>query len=136
MQSNVRKAFEKMLVTMPSGLGVSGTAFENVSFKPKTNTPYQTSRLVPLPVENPTFGDNYNREVGFYQVTLSYQRGDGVGALADMADKLKAYFKRGTTLVEGVDKIIIDRTPEVSPVYVNDTRAEITVRVRYYSEQF
>ena len=135
MQSNIRKAFEKKLVAMPLGLGAVNTAYENVSFTPKTDQPHQLSRLVPLPVENPSFGDNYNREVGFYQVVLSYPRGKGVGGLADMADKVKDYFKRGTTLVEGSDKIIVDRTPEISPVYINDTRAEITIRIRYYSEQ-
>ena len=136
MQSNIRKAFEQHLFKMPQGLGLSNTALENVTFKPNTTQPYQLSRLVPLPVENPTLGDNYNREVGFYQVVLSYPRGQGVGALTSMADKVKDYFKRGTTLVEGSDKIIVDRTPDISPVYINDTRAEITIRIRYYSDQF
>ena len=76
------------------------------------------------------------REVGFYQVVLSYPKGKGVGALSTMADKVKDYFKRGTTLVEATDKIVVDRTPEISSVYINDTRAEITIRIRYYSDQF
>lgn len=136
MQSNVRKAFEKMLVALPNGLGSANTAYENVSFTPVSTQPYQLSRLVPLSVENPTLGDNYHREVGFYQVVLSYPKGKGVGALSTMADKVKDYFKRGTTLVEATDKIIVDRTPEISSVYINDTRAEITIRIRYYSDQF
>lgn len=136
MQSNLRKAFEQYLVVMPQGLGQTQTAFENVTFTPKVDQPYQLSRLVPLPVENPTLGDNYHREVGFYQVVLSYPKGKGVGALSTMADKVKDYFKRGTTLVEATDKIVVDRTPEISSVYINDTRAEITIRIRYYSDQF
>jgi len=136
MQSNIRKAFEKKLVAMPLGLGAVNTAYENTTFTPKADFPHQLSRLVPLPVENPTFGDNYNREIGFYQVVLSYPKGKGVGTLATMADMVKDYFKRGTTLVEGSDKIIIDRTPEISSVYINDNRAEITIRIRYYSEQY
>lgn len=136
MQSNIRKAFEKHLKAMPDGLGETFTAFENASFTPTTGKPYQLSRLVPLPVENPTYGDNYNREVGFYQVVLSYPKGEGVGKLATMADKIKDYFKRGTTLVQGSDKVIVDRSAEISPVYINDTRVEITIRIRYYSEQF
>ena len=136
MQSNVRKAFEKKLTSMPQGLGAANTAYENTTFTPKADFPHQLSRLVPLPVENPTFGDNYNREIGFYQVVLSYPKGKGVGTLATMADMVKDYFKRGTTLVEGSDKIIIDRTPEISSVYINDNRAEITIRIRYYSEQY
>lgn len=136
MQSNLRKAFEQSLINMPQGLGSSKTAFENVSFTPKATEPYQLTRLVPLPVENPTYGDNYHREVGFYQIVLSYPKGSGVGAISLMADKIKDYFKRGTTLVEGTDKVIVDRTPEVSPVYINDSRAEITIRIRYYSNQF
>ena len=136
MQSNTRKAFEKMLVALPNGLGSANTAYENVSFTPVSTQPYQLSRLVPLSVENPTLGDNYHREVGFYQVVLSYPKGKGVGALSTMADKVKDYFKRGTTLVEATDKIVVDRTPEISSVYINDTRAEITIRIRYYSDQF
>lgn len=136
MQKNIRIACEQHLINMPDGLGVGNTAFENISFTPKTGTPYQLSRLVPLPVENPTLGDNYNREVGFYQVVLSYPRDEGVGRLTTMADKIKDYFKRGTTLVEGSDKVVIDRTPQISSVYINDTRAEITIRIRYYCEQY
>lgn len=136
MQSNIRKVFEKMLVALPNGLGSANTAYENVSFTPVSTQPYQLSRLVPLSVENPTLGDNYHREVGFYQVVLSYPKGKGVGALSTMADKVKDYFKRGTTLVEATDKIVVDRTPEISSVYINDTRAEITIRIRYYSDQF
>ena len=136
MQKNIRIACEQHLINMPDGLGAGNTAFENFPFNPKTGTPYQLSRLVPLPVENPTLGDNYNREVGFYQVVLSYPKGEGVGRLTTMADKIKDYFKRGTTLVEGSDKVVIDRTPQISSVYINDTRAEITIRIRYYCEQF
>ena len=136
MQSNIRRAFEKSLVAIPQGLGAANTAYENTTFTPKADFPHQLSRLVPLPVENPTLGDNYNREVGFYQVVLSYPRDEGVGRLTTMADKIKDYFKRGTTLIEGSDKVVIDRTPQISSVYINDTRAEITIRIRYYCEQF
>lgn len=136
MQSNIRKAFETHLLKMPEGLGIESTAFENVSFTPVATQPYQLSRLVPLPVENPTLGDSYHREVGFYQVVLSYPKGQGVGAISTMADKVKDYFRRGTTLDEGSDRVIVDRTPETSPVYINDTRAEITVRIRYFANQF
>ena len=125
-----------MLVALPNGLGSANTAYENVSFTPVSTQPYQLSRLVPLSVENPTLGDNYHREVGFYQVVLSYPKGEGVGNITTMADKVKDYFKRGTTLVEATDKIVVDRTPEISSVYINDTRAEITIRIRYYSDQF
>lgn len=135
MLSDIRKAFEKKLIIMPDGLGKANTGFESVEFKPNNNLPYQLSRLITLPVENPTLGDGYYREVGFYQVVLSYKRGEGAGAIQAMADKIQSYFKRGTTLVEGSTKIIVDRTPEQSPIYINDTRAEITIRIRYYSEQ-
>ena len=136
MQSNIRKAFEKMLVALPNGLGSANTAYENTSFTPVSTQPYQLSRLVPLSVENPTLGDNYHREVGFYQVVLSYPKGQGVGAMTAMAEKIKSYFKRGTTLTEGTDRVIVERTPSISSIYITDTRAELVVRVKYYCEQF
>ncbi len=107
-QKNIRKAFEDRLVEMPLGLGASKTAFENVTFKPKVGEAYQRSVLAPITPENPTLGDGYFREVGFYQVVLSYPKGEGVGNI----------------------------TTKISPVYINDTRAEITIRIRYYSDQF
>lgn len=136
MQSNIRKAFDKKLRDMPNGLGVENTALENVPFKPKANQAYQRTKLVPLPVENPTFGGDYHREVGFYQVTLSYPIGRGVGNMADMADKIQDYFKRSTLLIEGTDKITVDRTPDISSTYINETRVDQNIRIRYYSEQF
>ena len=136
MQSNIRKGFEQHLRKMSGGISPEHTAYENVAYTPSPTIPYQMSRLVPLPVENPTLGDGYFREVGFYQVVLSYPKGEGVGNITTMADKVKDYFKRGTTLVEATDKIVVDRTPEISSVYINDTRAEITIRIRYYSDQF
>ena len=135
-QKNIRLAFEKKLTAMPSGLGASKTAFENTTFTPTVDVPYQRSVLAPITSENPTLGDGYFREVGFYQVVLSYPKGKGVGGITSMAELVQDYFKRGTTLVEGSDKIIVDRTPQISPVYINDNRAEITIRIRYYSEQF
>ena len=92
MQSNVRKAFEKMLVALPNGLGSANTAYENVSFTPVSTQPYQLSRLVPLSVENPTLGDIFYIFVGFYQVVLSYPKGKGVGALSTMADMVIVFF--------------------------------------------
>lgn len=121
---------------MPDGLGAEKTARENARFTPSVDVEYQRSALAPLTPENPTLGDDYYREVGFYQVVLSYPKGKGVGDITAMAELVKDYFKRGTTLVEGSDKIIVDRTPQISPVYINDNRAEITIRIRYYSEQF
>ena len=135
-QKNIRLAFEKKLIAMPSGLGASKTAFENVTFTPTVGTAYQRSALAPITPENPTLGDGYFREVGFYQVVLSYPKGEGVGNITTMTELVQDYFKRGTTLVEGSDKIIVDRTPQISPVYINDNRAEITIRIRYYSDQF
>lgn len=136
MQSNIRKGFEQHLRKMSGGISPEHTAYENVAYTPSPTIPYQMSRLVPLPVENPTLGDGYNREVGFYQIVLSYPRGSGVGAMTTVADKIKKHFKRGVTLVVDNDVIIIDRSPELAPTYINDNRTEMIIRVRYYCEQF
>lgn len=136
MQSNIRKAFDKALISIPDGLGKANTAFEGVQFTPKANIPYQVVRLLPLPVENPTFNDNYHREVGYYQVVLCYPKGKGVGEAAAMADKIKAYFKRGLTIQEDTDIVIVQDTPSINPFYINGDRLEVIVRIKYYCEQF
>lgn len=133
--SDVKKAFEKKLLSNVNGFSKSDTAFEGVNFKPLVDKPYQRVNLYPTQVENPTVGDNYHRLTGFFQVVLSYPNGQGTGDMYDMVDKVTAFFKRGTTLVENSTKVVVDRTPDISPPYANESRMELTIRIRYYSEQ-
>lgn len=138
MQVNIKKAFERSLLAIPNGLPKSSTAFENVSFTPKADQTYQRCNVVPLPPENPTMGDGYHRLVGWFQVVVSTPFGKGTGDLDKYTSLIVDFYKRGTTLREGTDVIIVDKTPQVSPSYINkeDNRVEAIVRISYFSSQY
>lgn len=132
----VKSAFEKELRTVGGSLPSKQTAYENVKFEPDLKLPYQRVNLFPFAPENPTLGDDYHRLEGFFQIVLSYPVGIGNGDMYKMSDKLRKHFHRGKLLQEDGNNIIVERTPEISPPYNNNSRSEITVRIRYFCEQF
>lgn len=134
-QQDIRRAFDKALVSISGGLGSSKTAFENVSFTPQQKQPYQRVKLTPVEVANPTFGDDYHREEGWYVVTLSYPADEGVGKAVAQAEIIKAFFKRGTTFYEGNSRVKVFRTPSIYGGVVVGGRYELAIRIRYYSEE-
>lgn len=132
-QVNIRKAFEKKLITFTPANTIS---FENASFTPVNGAAYYECRLAPQDVLNPTLGDNYHREVGVFQVVLCFPAGNGGQAAAAKAEELKQFFKRGTTLVQGDTTVIVDKTPSIGRAYVEGNRYCVSVRVSYYSNEF
>ena len=134
--STIKKAFETSLISMVGGLGKNNTAFEGTGFEPKGDTPYQKVCLLPLNPENPTLGDDYYREIGVFQIMLMYPKDKGTGAIQEQAELIQKHFKRGTTLIKDDKVIIINRTPSISSVNLNNARLEVTVRISYYCEIF
>lgn len=136
-QAKIQAAFEKALAVMPMGLPFTGdstnrTAVENVAFTPVVNSPYQALTFAPGLPENPTLGDGYFREVGLFRVRLYYPKHVGTGAIRSQAERLRAYFKRATTLVESSIEVIVNRTPNISPVSIIDTNVTLTVDIPFY----
>ena len=84
-------------VKSPNLVGKKLTVFlistTDLPVRPKVGEAYQRSALAPITPENPTLGDGYFREVGFYQVVLSYPKGEGVGNITTMAELVQDYFK-------------------------------------------
>jgi hypothetical protein len=132
-QVNIRKAFEKKLITFTPANTIS---FENASFTPVANVPYYVCRLAPQDVLNPTLGDNYHREVGIFQVVLCFPAGNGGQATAAKAEELKQFFRRSTTLVEGDTTVIVNKTPSIGSAYTEGNRYCVPVRVSYFTNEF
>lgn len=132
-QDKIQRAFEKKLASITPAIS---TAYENLSFTPVTDVPYQRVQLVPFSPENPTFGDNYHREVGEFQVYLCYPIGKGKGAAAARAALVKDTFYRSLTLVEDLQEIVIRRTPSVGSGFISKDRYVIPINIEYYSSEF
>ena len=87
------------------------TAFENVPFAPVNGTPWQRVNLLTAQTLNPTFGGNFHRETGIFQVMLAYPENAGAAAAATRAELIRLQFVRGTTLTSGSLRVLIDRWP-------------------------
>lgn len=128
-QKDIRRGFEKHLNLLTPNISM---AFENVSFKPVVNVPYQKLRLIPFDAVNPTFGGDYYREVGTFQIVLCYPSNTGMGEAIDQAELIKSHFKRSTTISENNIEIIIQRTPSIGAGFVDSDRYCVPIRIMYY----
>lgn len=129
----VSAAFEKRLGTIANNIS---TAYENVPFTPVTGTPYQRVRLLPATPENPTLGDGYYREVGFFEIVLFYPLNSGRNAAQTKAEQIKAYFPRGLTMTEAGINVVVPRTPTIATATQLNDRYVIPITVEYYAEIF
>lgn len=127
---NIKLAFEKELTLLNNDIQ---TAYENVEFEPTEGVPYQVLKIIPDDVENPTYGDNYYREVGEFLVLLCYPAREGSRAALEKAHSIRDAFFRGRTLVEGGTKITIDTTPRIAGASIADDRYVIPVIITYFS---
>lgn len=127
---NIKLAFEKELTSLNSDIESS---YENVEYEPKDGVPYQILKILPDDVENPTYGDNYYREVGEFLVLLCYPSREGSSKALQKAHVIRDAFFRGRTLVEGGTKVTIDSTPRISGATVADDRYIVPVTITYFS---
>jgi|APGre2960657404_1045060.scaffolds.fasta_scaffold00061_10 hypothetical protein len=128
---NIRRAFEKAVTALSPEID---TFYENApSVKPTQKKAYQKLQLIPFRTENPTIGDNYYREVGEFQVFLSYPSREGTDKALEKAQEIKDYFFRGNTLLENETEIIIERTPFVDRGVVIDDRYVVPVIIQYFA---
>lgn len=130
---NISAAFESRLASMTPALP---TAFENTQFTPQTGVAYQRARLLPAKPENPTIGDAYFREVGFFEVMLFYPINAGRGAAQTRAAAVKSHFKRGTKMTANGQTVRVLTTPTVAAAMQEGDRYIVPITIEYYSEVF
>lgn len=128
-QVTLRKSLETRLALMPA----LATSYENVSYEPVTNTPFQRVNLLPATPDNSTLGDAHYIELGIFQVTLCYPKNTGANAAQARAELVKAHFPRGLGLTEGAITLTISRTPAIAPAYVNEAFYCIPVSIQYHA---
>jgi len=129
--AKISAAFEKRLATMSPALS---TAYENVPFTPVTGTAFQRARLLPASPENPTLGDGYYREVGFFEIVLFYPLNGGRNLAQTRAEYIKSHFARGLAMSESGLVIKVMRTPSVASAVQLEDRYVVPVSIEYYAE--
>ena len=94
------------------------TIFEGIAYKPVVGTPYQRVHFLWARASNPTLGDDFQRGSGIMQVMLNYPSGAGAVVATQRADLLifsASGFKRGTALMDGTLRVLIDESPYPGP---------------------
>ena len=107
------------------------TAYENVSFTPTINVPYQ--ELYDIPSNNDhLFINSANYEaLGVFQITLRYPSGKGTKDVSNRAELYVSSFPVGTKLTKDGVTVIVTDTPDVTHLGVNGDRYSVAVSINY-----
>lgn len=132
--ASVKIALETAL---KAGIGSMQVGWENAEFEPPTDgSAFVMANMLPANPENPTMGDAFHREIGLFQVTLSYPLGSGAGKTFAKAEVVRALFPRGTTFTAGGVTTTIARTPAIGPGMKQGDRYVLPVRIPYFANVF
>lgn len=132
----LEKALKASIPPLDPETGLSGfpIAFENVNYTPPANgDAYASVWLLPGEPENPTFGDDFRREIGYIQVTLNYPINGGAGRAYNTAEGIRDAFPRGSSFTACDVTVHIARTPAIGPGSIADDRYLLPVRIRYFA---
>ena len=122
----IRALFDARLAALAPALP---TAWQDVTFTPPAaGAPFQRTRLIPAPTDNPTLTERLRRDRGIYQVTVSYPAGVGPGAADRRASLIQSWFPAGLVL-GAVARV--RGTPAVSPPIDDPARIILAISIRY-----
>jgi hypothetical protein len=130
-QVKIRAALEKRLAAMGGALA---TAYQNAPFNDTAGVPYQRADLIPATPDNSMAGMASYFEQGIFQVTLCYPIEAGPNDAELMAETIRLWYRRGTTLVESGVQVNIIKTPRVSPAFVLADRYNVPVSISYQAQ--
>lgn len=135
----IEDALETALAAMSLPSGVASidawTAWRNRPFIPVTGKPYQRISFLYADPDNPVFGAGF-MERGYLQVDLFYPIGSGPNDARTRAELLRTTFARGNSFTASGTTVMIDRTASVSDGMLDGDRYRVTVKIRFYANQF
>lgn len=131
-QALAEAALETALNAMSPALA---TAWRNTPFTPTAGTPYQRVAFLYADPDNPVFGAGH-QERGYMQIDLMYPMGAGPATAAARAELLRTTFARGSSFTASGTTPIIERTPSISDGVIEGDRWKVTVKIRFYVNQF
>lgn len=127
-QALIRAALEKHLTGMTQLLD---TAFENVTYTPKADVPFQKVNLLPAATVTRGHDGKTSRETGVFQVTLMYPQNKGVAAAQARAELIRRRFAARTFLDEAGVRVEIDSKPSIASAFIVGDRYAVPVSINY-----
>lgn len=127
----IRDALESQLATLAGGIPI---AWENKQYNPKIGTAFLRVNLLPGKTQNPSFGGIHNREVGVFQVAVTFPVGNGSAAAANWAETIRQGFARGSTFTSSSVVVRILRHPSVAPPLPSPDWFVIPVLITYQAD--
>lgn len=129
----IRKAFEVKLNAFDADFA---TAWENSNTSFDENKPYQQVALMLAQPDNPTMGDNFYRQGGYFQIDLKYPQNVGPADADARADLLRATFHRGLSMTHDGITTVVEKTPEIGAGSYEGDRYVVKVFVRFFANIF
>jgi hypothetical protein len=126
---NIRRAIEKKLALLTPALS---TAYENLTFTPVANVPYQRVNLLLADPEDLVKGRGLTKLQGIAQITLFYPQGNGTKDAGERAELVKAHFKPLQTLLEGSTEVQITDTARIATGYPDGDRYVVPISIPWY----
>lgn len=138
LQHPVTKAAISSTVAGTGGtLSVNLTAWSNVAFAtPPFNVPYQRISFVFAKPDNPTFGSNHRRELGFLQATLYYPIQQGLLDIMTRAELFRSTFPRGSSFSKDGIVVNIPETPAIIELPPLSDNVVSVVKIPFWSDIF
>lgn len=137
---HIMTALQVRLAAFASAKSLS-VAYEGVPVPPNAGIPSATKPhladfLLPATTVNPSMGRDHRRYEGIYQVDVDSPVAIDAAAfnLRELANELVAHFPRGLALTHEGVKVLITRTPSISPIIPDGGRIKRSVSIRYQAD--
>lgn len=132
--SSTKTALRRLLITSFPDVDI---AIENVPFdKSPDRDIYLATQFVISPPTDPTYGPYYYRENISFQVFVSDRLGKGTNDAEELAERIRAVFYKGLSLIENGYRIHILRTPQISGAAITSDRLIIPLLIGVESEVY
>ena len=126
----IRQALEKAVLAVAPAID---TAFENTTFKPRSNEPYQQLYFLPAKPEAAVIDDSISEVLGVFQITLRYPAGKGVKDVLERAGLYERAFNVGAKFEHAGVKTYIYRPAEINILGVDGDRYGVAVSIYFKS---
>ena len=128
-QTKIKVALESTFNTFAVSKSIP-VIYEATSAAPATD--HFECRWFPAATQDPSLGVSHRRYTGVFRIVYyTYTKDKGGAAIEDMAAQVAKVFKRGTTIAKNGISVIVESTPSVSGLLIEDAYLYKVIDVKY-----